>query len=61
MYTIMLWDTKNLQTEIATVSGCEAAYEVYRKACELAELVGKDCILIDAEAGEILASLESEN
>jgi len=60
MFTIMFWDTKNYWTEIATVSGCEFAYEIYRKACELAELVGKDCALVDAETGEVLASLEDE-
>ena len=60
MFTIMLWDAENLWTEIAQVSGCEAAYEVYKKACELAELVGKDCVLMDAETGEIIASLEDE-
>ena len=61
MFTIMLWDAENLWTEIAQVSGCEAAYEAYKKACEFAELVGKDCALIDAETGEIIASLEDEN
>lgn len=61
MFTIMLWDAENLWTEIATVSGCEIAYAVYRKACELAELVGKDCALIDGETGEVLASLEDED
>lgn len=60
MFTIALWDTKTSWTEIATVSGCEFAYEAYRKACELAELLGKDCALVDAETGEVLASLESE-
>ena len=58
MFTTMLWDAENLWTEIATVSGCEIAYEAYHKACEFAELVGKDCALIDAETGETLANLK---
>lgn len=61
MFTIMLWDNENLWTEIATVSGCEAAYEAYKKACEFAELVGKDCALFDADTGEIIAHFEDEN
>ena len=61
MYTIMLWDAKNLLTEIATVDGCEAAYEAYHKACDFAELVGKDCILMDTETCEVLASLNDED
>ena len=61
MFTIMLWDAENLWTKIATVSGCEAAYTTYKKACELAELVGKDCALFDDETGEILANLEDED
>jgi len=60
MFTIMLWDSENLWTEIGTISGCEAAYEAYKKACELAEMVGKDCAIFDTETGEVIASLESE-
>ena len=60
MFTIALWDLQNGWVEIASVSGCEFAYEAYSKACEFAELVGKDCALVDAETGEVLASLEDE-
>ena len=55
MFTIKLWDAENLWTEIGTVSGCEVAYEAFRKACEFAELVNKDCVMIDAETGEDMA------
>ena len=56
MFEIYLWDAENLWTEIAKISGCEAAYDAYVKACEFADLVGKDCALVDAETGEIIAS-----
>ena len=43
------------------VGGCEAAYEAYRKACELCELVGADNAAIwDAETDEVLADLVGE-
>jgi len=62
MFTINFFDYgKNEWNEIAQVSGCEAAYEAYRKACELAELLGMDCALVDAETGEIIADLEDED
>lgn len=58
MFTISFWD--GAWTEIATVSGCEFAWETYRKACELAEMVGKDCALVDAETGEVIAHLDED-
>ena len=61
MFTIMLWDAENLWTDIATISDYETAYIAYRKACEFAKLVGKECYLIDAEAGEILEAFEDED
>lgn len=61
MFTINLFNyNTNNWNEIAQVSGCEAAYEAYKRACDFAELVGMDCALIDAETGEILANLEDE-
>lgn len=60
MFEIYLWDAENLSTEIAKISGCEAAYDAYVKACEFAELVGKDCYLIDAETGEIIANYRED-
>lgn len=58
MFEIKFWDAENLWTEIGTVDGCEAAYEAFERACSLAELLGKDCALIDGETGEVLATLE---
>lgn len=55
MFTIMIWDAKNLWTEIAEVGGFDAAFEAYYKACQFAEVVGKDCVLMDSETGEIVA------
>ena len=60
MYDINFWDCVNGWVRIATVGGAEAAYGAYRKACELAELLGKDCSLTDGETGEALAQLEEE-
>lgn len=60
MFKIMFWDVKNQWTEIATVDGCEASYEIFCKACEFAELIGKACGLMDAETGEII-DLVDEN
>ena len=60
MFTIKFWDWNNGWTNIATVSGCEFAWEAYRKACELAVMVGKDCALIDAVTGELLAQVEED-
>lgn len=61
MFEILLWDAENLWTEIGKVSGTEAAYEAYIKACEFAEMVGKDCALMDAETGEIIAEMNEED
>lgn len=38
------------------VEGCEAAWEVYRKSCELADLLGEIAHLVDGETGEVIAS-----
>lgn len=37
-----------------TATGVEAAYELYRKMCEVADLVGEECILVDLDNGEIV-------
>jgi len=43
------------------VDGCEAAYEAYRKACDLCEAVGANNAAIwDAETYEVLADLCGE-
>lgn len=60
MFTIQLWDLNNGWVEIASISGCEFAWEAYRKACEFAEMVGKDCALVDAETGEVIAHLDED-
>ena len=38
------------------ITGDEAAYEVYTKACEFAETIGARVDFLDAETGEVLAS-----
>ena len=48
-------------TVIAVVTGMEAAYEVYHKACELAELIGQNCMLVTGEDGEVIAEYKEED
>lgn len=47
-------------TIIARITGMEAAYEVYHKACELAELIGQSCMLVTDEDGEVIAEYKEE-
>ena len=47
--------------EIAEVEGIEYAYEVYRKTCELADLLGLVAHLVDGETGEVLESSDDED
>ena len=37
------------------VTGCEAAYEAFYKACEFGDYLGLIVVLCDAETGEVLA------
>lgn len=41
---------------VAEVEGYEFAWEVYRKTCELADLLGEIANLVDGETGEIIES-----
>lgn len=47
-------------TVIAGVTGMEAAYEIYHKTCELAELIGSNCMLVTDEDGEVIAEYKEE-
>ena len=38
-----------------SVSGCEAAYAAFEKACDFAEILGITADLVDGETGEVLA------
>lgn len=58
MYTICYWTEENGWTTIATVSGCEAAYNVYTKAHDFGESVGIEFVLCDGETGEIIAGYD---
>ena len=42
------------------VSGCEAAYEAFRRACDFAELLGVLVTPADGETGEILADNQGD-
>lgn len=41
---------------VAEVEGSEIAWEVYRKTCELADLLGEIANLVDGETGEVIES-----
>lgn len=41
---------------LGNVSGCEAAWDAYRKAVALCELTNAGCDLVDAETGEVIES-----
>lgn len=47
-------------TIIARVTGMEAAYEVYHKACELAELIGSNCMLVTEEDEKVITKYNYE-
>ena len=61
MYEVGIW-TEGKGWQSWRVDGCEAAYEAYRKACDLCEAVGADNAAIwDAETCEVLADLVGED
>ena len=41
---------------VAEVENTESAYDVYRKTCELADLLGKIAHLVDGSTGEVIES-----
>ena len=41
---------------IGEIRGYEAAWDAYRKAVALCELVGAGCDIVDAETGEVIES-----
>lgn len=41
---------------IAEAEGTEFAWEIYRKACELADLLDEIAVLVDNETGEVIES-----
>lgn len=45
---------------IAEVEGYEFAWEVYRKAYELADLLGEVANLVDGETGEVIESSDED-
>ena len=52
IYTYEISDYNRLDLYI---SGCEAAYAAFHKACELADLTGAFVSLWDSDTGEIVA------
>ena len=45
---------------VAGVEGYEFAWEVYRKAYELADLLGEIANLVDGETGEVIESSDED-
>ena len=45
---------------VAEVEGYEFAWEVYRKAYELADLLGEVANLVDGEMGEVIESSDED-
>lgn len=45
---------------VAEVEGYEFAWEVYRKAYELADLLGEVANLVDSETGEVIESSDED-
>ena len=45
---------------VAEVEGYEFAWEVYRKAYELADLLGEVANLVDGEPGEVIESSDED-
>ena len=45
---------------VAEIEGYEIAWEVYRKACELADLTGEVANLVDGETGEVIESSDED-
>lgn len=45
---------------IGKVAGYEAAYDAFRKACELCEITWTLCCLVDDETGEVIADNREE-
>ena len=41
---------------VAEVENTESAYDIYRKTCELADLLGEIAHLVDGETGEVIES-----
>lgn len=50
-----------LGTASTIVAGCEAAYDLFRKACEVGSYFGKLVCLCDCDTGEVIAdNMEEE-
>lgn len=43
------------------ITGCGAAYEAFRRACDFGDYLGLEVVLCDSETGEVLASNFDEN
>lgn len=60
-YRIYFLDNLGHWTELGKVSGAEATYRAYKKACKLARIFGKACALVDDSTGEIIDISDEED
>ncbi len=51
----MIFDICVNGQNVGSVSGCEAAWFAFQKACKLAEALGGSAFLLDTVSGEIVA------
>lgn len=42
------------ENKVGEINGCEAAWEAYRNAVNLCEIIGAECGIVDAETGEVI-------
>ena len=60
-FHIYLLDDSGHWTDLGKVSGLEATYRAYKKACELAAIFHKACAVVDGSTGEIIEISEEED
>lgn len=49
---ILLYDGR--ETKVATINGCEVAWAAFMAQCHVADIIGADCLLVEADTGEIV-------
>ena len=60
-FYIYFLDCDGCWTAVGKVSGLEATYRAYKKACELAAILNKACAVVDGNTGEIIEMWSEED
>ena len=63
MFTIEFFNEYDGWVQIATIRGSEAAWEAYKKTCDLARFIGTNCTLLEEETGktiDVFTGIEEE-